>query len=215
MEKESFGKRLKELRLKKNLTRKKLASLLGLSDRTVGYYESGERQSNYEILRKMASILNTTTDHLLGRTEDRTLDSQMKNTTGIIPAGRNVKIPILGIIRAGEPIYTDEHIIGYDDVPITEVKGGEYFFLIVKGDSMTGARIYPGDKVLVQKQNLVENNQIAVVLINDEEATLKRIKFLDKKVILYPDNPSHTPQVYDYRDVQIIGRVISVKFDVS
>jgi len=83
---------------------------------------------------------------------------------------------------------------------------------VVTGDSMSGSRIQPGDKVLVRKQDYLDNGQIAVVLVNDEEATLKRVKHIDEAIILYPDNPKYQPQIYRTEEVKILGRVVEVKF---
>jgi len=131
-----------------------------------------------------------------------------------IPIGNPMtSIPILGIVAAGVPLYAEQNILGYEDVPESLVKGGEYFFLIVRGDSMIGSRILPGDKVLIRKQSLVENGEIALVLVNGDEATLKRVRYLDGTAILYPDNPSYEPMVYPIGDVEVIGYVAQVVFN--
>lgn len=123
------------------------------------------------------------------------------------------KIPILGTVAAGVPLYAEQNILGYEEVSQSLVKSGEYFFLIVQGDSMIGSRILPGDKVLIRKQPLVENGEIALVLVNGDEATLKRVKYLDDTAILYPDNPSYEPMVYPISDVEVIGYVAQVVFN--
>jgi len=130
----------------------------------------------------------------------------------VIPNWETTKIPVIGVIRADLPLYADQHIIEYVDVPIEEVKGGEYFYFIVKGDCMTGSRIYPGDRVFVHRQEKVENGEIAVVTINNEEAKLKRVKFLEEAVILYPDNPKYQPQIYNAKEIRIIGKIVKVEF---
>lgn len=123
------------------------------------------------------------------------------------------QIPILGTVAAGIPLYAEQNILGYEDVPKSLIKSGEYFFLIVQGDSMIGSRIFQGDKVLIRRQPLVENGEIALVLVNGDEATLKRVKYLDDKAILLPDNPAYEPMVYPISDVQIIGYVAQVIFN--
>ncbi|MHB8983794.1 MAG: LexA family protein [Carboxydocellales bacterium] len=59
----------------------------------------------------------------------------------------------------------------------------------------------------------IENGQIAVVLVNGDEATLKRVKYLNESIILYPDNPKYEPQIYQSGEVRIIGRVVKVEFE--
>ncbi|MDN5324135.1 MAG: repressor LexA [Clostridia bacterium] len=122
-----------------------------------------------------------------------------------------VKIPVLGVIRAGEPILAEENIIGYESISADEIKSGEYFYLKVKGDSMINARIYDGDLVLVRKQEDVENGQIAVILIEDE-ATLKRVYRNNGTLILHPENPKYQPMLIEKGNVKIIGKVVEVKF---
>ena len=129
------------------------------------------------------------------------------------PLNPMARIPILGTVAAGVPLYAEQNILGYEDVPGSLVKSGEYFFLIVRGDSMIGSRILPGDKVLIRKQPLVENGEIALVLVNGDEATLKRVKYLDGTAILYPDNPSYSPMIYPVSDVEIVGYVAQVVFN--
>ena len=131
-----------------------------------------------------------------------------------LPIGPMTRVPILGTIRAGEPIYAAENIEGYELVPADDLRGGEYFFLRVKGDSMIGARIQDGDLVLVRRQEDVDDGDIAVILVGPEEATLKRLYRTDGKWILQPANPNYKPLVIDKVDVKIIGKVVRVQFEV-
>ena len=124
------------------------------------------------------------------------------------------RIPILGRIAAGAPIYAEENIEGYT---FTELNGGaEYFALRVRGDSMNAARINDGDLVIVRRQDQVENGQIAVVLIDGDEATLKRFSQNGDTITLMPQsmNPVHQPFIFNLHDtrVQILGLVVKVEF---
>jgi len=120
------------------------------------------------------------------------------------------KIPILGKISAGLPLYAEEQIEGYT---YTNLNGGaEYFGLRVKGDSMNAARICDGDVIIVRKQPCVENGQIAVVMVDGENATVKKF-FQDKDTVtLVPvsTNPEHLPQFYNLNttEIKVLGRVI-------
>lgn len=123
------------------------------------------------------------------------------------------RLPVLGTIRAGEPLFAEQHIVGYEYANADETKNGEYFYLKVTGDSMIGSRIQDGDLVLVKKQDYVdENGQIAVVLVNAEEATLKRVYLQKDQVMLQADNPKYAPMVLREAEIRIIGRVMEVKF---
>lgn len=131
----------------------------------------------------------------------------------VIPAGPMVRVPVLGVIRAGEPLYAVQNLEGYILTPAEDVKNGEYFFLRVKGDSMVGARIQEGDLVLVRKQDYVDDGEIAVVLVGGEEATLKRVFRANGKWLLQPENPSMKPVLIDEQDMKIIGKVVRVQFE--
>lgn len=125
-------------------------------------------------------------------------------------------IPILGRISAGLPLYADEQVEGYTH---TELNGGaEYFALRVSGDSMNAARIQEGDLLIVRRMDIVNNGDIAVVLVGDEDATVKRFYQEGNTVTLMPQstNPEHQPQVYDTRKtrIRIQGKVVKIEITV-
>lgn len=122
------------------------------------------------------------------------------------------RIPVLGQIAAGIPIDRIEYNEGYTLVDPELLKGKEGFALKVKGDSMAGDRIHEGDLVIVAVQNEVHPHEIAVVSVNGEEATLKRVKQQNDMVMLLPSNPQHEAQLVPANQVQIIGKVVEVKF---
>lgn len=126
-----------------------------------------------------------------------------------------IRVPILGYIAAGNPIFADEHIEEWMEIPnMWNLKEGEVIVLRVKGDSMIGSRIYDGDKVVVKLQSKVENGDIAVVNVNGDEATLKRVKMAQNgQIILYPDNPKYEPVFVNDERARIIGKVIQVMFE--
>jgi SOS regulatory protein LexA len=126
-----------------------------------------------------------------------------------------LNVPVLGYIAAGLPIFAEEHIEEWTEIPnMWNLKDGETFVLKVKGDSMIGSRIYEGDKVIVKMQADVENGEIAVVNVNGDEATLKRVKKTESgQVILYPDNPRYDPIFITNENARIIGKVVQVMFE--
>lgn len=124
------------------------------------------------------------------------------------------RIPILGRIAAGVPIYAEENIEGYT---YTDLNGGHaYFGLRVRRDSMDAAGIKDGYVVIVRRQDIVDNGQIAVCLIDGEEATLKRFSQPGNTVTLMPQstNPDHRPFIFDITKthVDILGLVVRVEF---
>jgi SOS regulatory protein LexA len=126
-----------------------------------------------------------------------------------------LRVPVLGLIAAGQPILANEHIEEWTEIPnMWNLKEQEAIVLKVKGDSMIGSRIYEGDKVIVKLQQEVESGEIAVVNINGDEATLKRVKKTENgQVILYPDNPKYEPTFITNESARIIGKVIQVMFE--
>jgi repressor LexA len=125
-----------------------------------------------------------------------------------------IKIPIYGEIKAGYGMIGDENIIGYQMESKSRVEDGEYFYLLVKGDSMIEDGIVDGCKVLIRKQNTVPNGKIGVCIINGDEATLKRVVYDGDKIILMASNKNILPKTYDISEVLIQGQVKSVVFDL-
>lgn len=124
-------------------------------------------------------------------------------------------LPVLGKIPAGDPIEQLENLVEYKQVPNPgKYKENELFILNVTGDSMIGSRIFEGDQVLVWKTPEVNNGDIAVVNVNGEDATLKRVKKTDSgQYILYPDNPKYEPIIINNERARIIGKVVQVMFE--
>ena len=119
-------------------------------------------------------------------------------------------IPILGRVAAGLPMYAEQNIDGYTYAQLPQ--GGKYFGLRVKGDSMTAARIFDGDIIIVREQEIVENGEIAVVAVNGDDATVKKFYRDGDIVTLSPCsfNPDHQVQIYNTQNIEIhvIGKVV-------
>lgn len=120
------------------------------------------------------------------------------------------RLPILGAIACGSPVFAEENIEGYAS-PCYGISAD--FCLFAKGDSMIGARIYEGDLVFIRKQPRVENGEIAAVLIEDT-ATLKRVYLYpeEEKLVLAPENPKYKPLVFvgqELLNIQILGKAVA------
>lgn len=133
-----------------------------------------------------------------------------------VPAGtsasRNAKtrdIPVLGRIAAGTPILAVEQVEDVLTLPVDLVGDGPVFLLEVKGDSMINAGIHEGDLVAVHKQPEARDGEIVAALVDGEEATVKRLRRRDGKVILESENPAYEPMVFT-EGVELIGKVVSV-----
>lgn len=131
------------------------------------------------------------------------MDEMKKRTITLPDAQRPDRIPVVGVVTAGIPILAVENIESY--IPWEGEPG--CFALRVRGDSMIGAGILDGDKVVVRPQKTAENGEIVVALL-DDSATVKRLKRKNGEVWLMPENPAYTP--IDGREAQLIGRVKAV-----
>lgn len=209
MEAREFGEYLKSIRKLKKMTIRQLELYSGVSNAYISQLERGERNiPSPSILEKLAKGLNTDYEDLMIKA------GHIKNPSYIEPVTTHsmVRLPILGSVRAGDPLYIAESIEGYEYIPEDILRGREGFLLRVKGDSMSGDRILDGDLVVVIKQDESMPHEIAVVSINYEEATLKRVKCQDDNCILSSSNPKYEPMFYKLHEVNILGIVERVIF---
>lgn len=204
-----FASRLKQLRAERDLLQKELADKVDIPRSTIAAWESGNRTPELGSAQALADFFEVSLDYLMARTNDPHGTYLPPN---MWPAGPMVRVPVLGRIRAGLPILADEHIEGWELAVADEVKDGQYFYLRVTGDSMIGSRIYEGDLVLVRQQEEVENGEIAVVNVDGENATLKRVYRTNGELILQPDNPKYAPIVIKSGEARICGKVVEVTF---
>lgn len=199
--------RIKFLREEKGVYQKDLAKLLGVTTPLINYYENEKRAISAKTASILADYFNVSIDYLLGKSDTR------KPESNVFPlSDEAVSIPVVGKISAGLPILATENIGRYEFAPSSMIKQGfTYFYLVVNGDSMN-RKFNDGDIVLVQQQEDLENDEIGVFLIGDE-ATVKRYKREDDRIVLYPmsTNPEHDPQIYNPKEksIKIIGKVIS------
>lgn len=201
--------KIKELREKRGVPQKALAIDLGVSQPTICDWESGRKVPSAKSTAKLADYFGVSTDYILGREDKVTAPLLGKPSPGA------VRIPVLGRVAAGIPLYTLEEIIDWEELPEAMAHGEEYFGLSIKGHSME-PRICDGDVVIVRRQQSCENGAIAIVLINGDEATCKRVKFTDHGISLIPSNPEFEPLFYTKKEiaelpVEIIGVVVELR----
>ncbi len=204
--------RAKLARKEKGIKGVEAAKMLGIARSTLWKYEKGERTPDIDVARNMATVYEVPIDWLLGTTELKGSPVSYLPVSSK-PLGKTRPIPLLGSIPAGLSRELHEDILCFVETPEEQVKNGDYFYLQVQGDSMSGSRICEGDLVLVRKQPDIETGEIAVVRTNYSEGTLKRVKLIDDKYVLYPDNPNYEPQIINSEEAQIIGKVVKVEFD--
>ncbi|MBC3889668.1 transcriptional repressor LexA [Acetobacterium paludosum] len=119
-----------------------------------------------------------------------------------------ISLPILGCVTAGEPILALENVSDVFPLPLDFIGNDESFILEVKGTSMIDAGILNGDKIIVRKQENAKNGDIVVVLIiENNEATVKRIFYEKNHIRLQPENSTMDPFVYEEHDIKLMGKV--------
>lgn len=193
---------LKRRRSEMGLTLLEIANKMGVSEATVQRWESGNIKSlRHNRISKLAEILNVEPAILMGW-EDNSIP------LGFQPLPKFKKVPRLGAISCGEPLLSEENLEGYDSIPENIDCD---FTLKCEGDSMINARINDGDIVYIKQQPIVENGQIAAVLIDGEEKLLKRVYMTNTAITLTPENPKYSPLVFvgeEMNRVSIIGRAV-------
>ena len=119
-----------------------------------------------------------------------------------------VNVPIIGTVAAGQPLLAVQNIDNYFPIPSEFVPSGEAFMLKVKGESMINAGIYDGDIVIVEQCNTAENGEIVVVLVNGDEATVRRFYKEDGGYRLQPENDTMEP-IY-VKEAAVLGKVVAL-----
>jgi repressor LexA len=203
-----FQNILKSLRVAKGLTQDELSKQLNISRSTIGMYEKGAREPDFETLELIADYFNVDTDYLLGRTVKTTY----------IPSSalrKGVSINVLGRVAAGIPIDAIEEVIDTEEITEEMAKTGEFFGLKIKGNSME-PRIYENDVVIVRQQNDAESGDVVIATINGDEATCKRLRKYRDGIELISNNPSYEPMFFSNEEilskpVRIIGKVVELR----
>lgn len=200
--------RIRELREKAGKQQKELAIDLGVSQPTVSDWESGRKIPSAKSTSKIADYFQVPIDYLLGR--ETVTDGPPEPS---VPGSK--WIPVLGTIPAGTPVEAIEDILGYEEITPQMASQGEHFALKIKGHSME-PKISDGDVVIVRQQDDCESGEIAVVLVNGDEATVKRIKKRPEGLLLIPNNPAYDPMFYSNEEIEnlpvrIIGKVVELR----
>lgn len=215
--------KLDQLMIEKKINRMELSKQSGIPYTTiVNFYEKGTDNVKLSTLKKLAKYFGVSLDYLADDDEEsRNVIKEPSApyiTSDFLSLSLNKKIPVVGVIRAGEPILAEQNIIGNVELPAELVNSEEeYFGLRVIGDSMNLSRIYENDIVIVKKQGYVENGEIAIVLVNGENATVKKFYQSGTTITLIPNssNASHMPKVYDLTKtpVAVLGKVVKAIID--
>lgn len=194
-----IAREIKRQREKNGFSQAELGRRLGVGQSTVAMWESGKNNPEYGTLLKLADIFGVGIDILAG---------------GLTATG-GLTIPVLGRVQAGVPITAVEDIIGYEDISAEMRRHGEYFALQIRGDSME-PRMKEGDIVIVRRQSVVNNGEIAIVLVGNEDATCKKFYKHKDGISLVSLNPQYAPMFFSAQELQktkikVLGRVTELR----
>lgn len=202
---EIFKINLNRLLNKKGATQKSLAEYMEVSTATVNEWKKGRKIPRMDKIDRLCAYFMVNRSDLLEAPTDRPT----------VHAG--YKIPVLGRVAAGVPIEAAEEILGYEYLDDKYKNDGcSYFALRIEGRSMEPT-IMDGDTVIVRQQSYIESGQIAIVLVDGEDATAKQVKESPDGITLIGHNAAvYTPQFYSAQEIEelpvkIIGRVIEVR----
>ena len=190
-----------------NKTRNEMCEALGVKYTTFADWVNAKTYPRIDRIEQMAEYFG------IGKSE--LMEERLPN--GAIPYQKRptLPIPIVGIVSCGTPLLAEDNIEGYIDTPAQDVTTGEiYFWLRAKGDSMINVGIHEGDLLLIRQQNDVDSGDIAVVSINGDDATLKRIIKKENVIILQPENPAYATKFFvgeEMNSVHIRGRLMKLE----
>lgn len=207
----TVGEKIREARLKKGYTQTELAELLGYKSRSsINKIEVEGRDIPRSSVIKFAKALDVTPAYLMGWEEETTEQSLYDRFDNLHPV-KLKRFPLLGEIACGEPIYAEEEHESYVSAD-ADIRAD--FCLKAKGDSMINADIHDGDVVFIRSQSMVENGEIAAVIIEDE-ATLKRVYYdrENNRLQLIAENPRYAPLVYTGEElnyIRILGKAVTL-----
>ncbi len=206
-QKQIFAKNLNNQLLIANKTQKEVADAINISPQTFNTWCQGIALPRMGKIQLLADYFRIAKSDLLER---KTINKQTIESKGIT-------IPVLGYVRAGYPIYAEENIIDYEEISTAMAAKGEFFGLRICGNSME-PRMFENDVVIVRKQPDIESGEVAVVLVNGSDGTVKKIIKSDNGIMLVPlnSNCSYEPHFYSNNEIQtlpvtIAGKVVEVR----
>ena len=205
-----LNEKIKYLRERENMTLEELAQKVGVSASTILRYETGNiKNLRRDKIKRLADALNTTPAYLMGWEEDKPYKPPMK---GAIPVGPMANIPVLGRVSAGYGCLAEQEVLYYEPADI-KYATGEYFFLVVKGDSMA-PQIIENDLVLIKAQNTLDSGDLGVVIIDNMDGVIKKVIYDNDTIHLISFNPYYPERLFkgsDVSKIRIMGKVIESK----
>ncbi len=197
-----ISKRIQEILDKNNMKQSDLAEILKVSESTVGKWILMKSIPRMGIIQKLSDYFNIPKSYFL----EESTTYHAKGT----------RIPVLGRVAAGIPIEAITDVDDWEEIPESMAKTGEYFALRITGNSME-PRMLDGDVVIVKRQSDVDSGDVAVVLVNGNDATVKQISKSETGLTLIGWNlAAYTPRTYNKEEcrelpVSILGKVVEIR----
>ena len=192
-----------------NTTVYRVSKVTGISPSTFSDWKSGRSAPKADKLCRIADFFGITTDSLLGSEK-----GERSDLSGYLSIRASKLVPVLGEIRAGMPILTEESRL---DTEFADVENAEdYFYLRIRGDSMKDAGIVENALVLFRKQDYAEDGDIVACLVGGDSATIKRFRKIRRQILLVPENDNYDPILlttadFESGEARILGVAREVK----
>lgn len=203
----NIGQLINQRRIALNLTLEEVGNAVGVSKSTVKKWEDGFISNmKRDKISELAKVLKISPVSLI--------TGELVVNDSLAPHGKHL-IPVLGKVVAGYPIEAVENILDYEEISDEMAQQGDFFALQVKGDSME-PRIKEGDVVIVRKQEDVDSGDIAIMLVNGDEATIKKVQKFSGGINLIPSNSSYEVITYTNKEVlslpvRCLGKVVELR----
>ena len=192
-----------------NTTVYQVSKATGISASTFSDWKRGRSTPKADKLALIADFFSVSLDELMG-----TAEGKRNSEASYRALVASHMVPVIGVIRAGAPIVTDETLLGREFADVKEVD--EYFYLVVCGDSMKNCGIVDGSYVLFHKQQYAEHGDIVACLVDGESATVKRFYKKKSRIALLPENEAYkpislTPEDFEIGRARILGVAVEAK----
>lgn len=204
-----IARRFKEALEDAYMNAKELSDRSGVGKSSISHYVNGSHCPSNKTAGLLASVLKVNPAWLMDLSDEKYLSASEEVQQ------KAVRIPVLGKVAAGIPLEAVEEVLDWEEIPSDMAARGEYFALRIQGDSMS-PRIMDSDVVIVRQQPDVESGEVAIVKINGEEATCKRVLKQDNGITLVPFNPAYPPRTYNKKEIAdfpivIVGKVVELR----
>ena len=205
MEYAAFEKLLKS----HNVSVYQVTKATGISPSTFSDWKNGRSCPKADKLARIAAFFSVSLDELMGTAEGRRqAEASYRNVRA------RKMVPVIGVIRAGAPIVTDETLLGREFADVSDTE--DYFYLEVCGDSMKNCGIVDGTYVLFHKQQYAENGDIVACLVDGDSATVKRFHKEHRRIVLSPENEDYSPIILSPEDFEIgRARILGVAIEAK